>query len=212
MTKIEDVHHALETQHPKLVFLSGKTSTGKTTLSTALKQKYNCAIIELDEVVRKLECPEGLNRFIEAYQKRDDIAFTNSFVEAVQQKIRSALDNHSFVVIEGAIVNTETLNEIISEWRDTFLFIYLDIKNIDLYVQRLTSRFVLSAQDNGNGLPDTFWQKFSSEILASYYENRQLTHAIESAIKSYATDSFQASEARLANFSSEFNHILKVEV
>ena len=190
MSNIDSVYRELDRAHPKLVFLNGKTSTGKTTLSNALQEKYNCAVIELDEVVYKLDCPDGKNRFIEAYQNRTDVEFTTSFVEAVRQEVRDALMNHDFAIIEGAIVNIETLNEIISDWSDSFLFIYLDIKNIDVYIQRLTNRFILSSQDDGNGLPSLFWDKFSPEILASYYENRVVDPAIEDEIMSYETDSF----------------------
>jgi adenylate kinase family enzyme len=212
MSSIDSVYLELDSSHPKLVFLNGKTSTGKTTLSSELQARYDCAVVELDEVVYKLECPEGKNRFIEAYQMRDDAVFTNSFVESVRSEIRDALRNHDFVIIEGAIVNIETLKEIINEWSDSFLFIYLDIKNIDVYIRRLTSRFVLSTKDDGNGLPSLFWDKFSAEILEDYYNKREMTPAIDAAIKDYAVDSIKASEVRLASFSSKFDHILTVEV
>lgn len=212
MNDIDPVYREIGSRHPKVVFLNGKTSTGKTTLSNALKDRYNCAVIELDEVVYKLDCPDGKNRFIEAYQKRDDQDFTRSFVQAVQHEISSALSSHDFAIIEGAIVNIETLKEIIGEWSNSFLFIYLDIKNIDVYIQRLTNRFVLSSQDDGNGLPSLFWDKFTPEILRTYYENREITPEIATAIKDYAVDSIKASEQRLAKFSTEFSHILKVEV
>lgn len=212
MNDINPVYQEIDSEHPKVVFLNGKTSTGKTTLSNALKDKYNCAVIELDEVVYKLDCPIGKNRFIEAYQKRDDQDFTRSFVQAVQQEISDALDSHDFAIIEGAIVNIETLKEIIGEWSNSFLFIYLDIKNIDVYIQRLRNRFILSSQDDGNGLPSLFWDKFNPEILRAYYENHEVTPEIAAAIKDYAVDSIKASEQRLAKFSTEFSHILKVEV
>jgi adenylate kinase family enzyme len=161
MSDIDSVYREIDNVHPKLVFLNGKTSTGKTTLSNALQDKYECAVIELDEVVNMLDCPPGKNRFVEAYQKRDDAKFTRSCVEAVRSEIRSALDSYDFAIIEGAIVNIETLNEIISEWSNSFLFIYLDPKNIDVYTERLTSRFVRSTPDHRSGLPELFWDKFN---------------------------------------------------
>lgn len=212
MSDIHSVYREIDSGHPKVVFLNGKTSTGKTTLSNALKDRYNCAVIELDEVVYKLDCPFGKNRFIEAYQKRDDQDFTRSFVQAVQQEISGALDTHDFAIIEGAIVNIETLKEVIGEWSNSFLFIYLDIKNIDVYIQRLRNRFILSSQDDGNGLPSLFWDKFTPEILRAYYKNREVTPVIEAAIKDYAIDSVKASEQRLARFSTEFGRLLKIEV
>lgn len=212
MNDINSVFGELDDKRPKLVFLNGKTSTGKTTLSNKLKERYNCAVIELDEVIYGLASPEGTNRFLEAYQKRDHLKYVNSFVDAVRSRIRTELKSHDFVVIEGAIVRSETLQEIIDEWSDSFLFIYLDIKNIDAYVRNLEGRFIATTQDDGNGLPGLFWDKFKPELLQQYYVDRQITPEIEKAIKNYATDSMKESEIRLAKFSSKFDHILKVEV
>lgn len=212
MNDINTVFSELDVKRPKLVFLNGKTSTGKTTLSNKLKERYNCAVIELDEVIYGLDSPEGTNRFLEAYQKRDHLEYVKSFVDAVQARIRAELGSHDFVIIEGAIVRSETLQEIIDEWSDSFLFIYLDIKNIDAYVRNLKGRFIATTQDDGNGLPSLFWDKFKPELLQQYYADRQITPEVEEAINSYATDSMKESEARLAKFSSKFDHILKVEV
>lgn len=212
MNDINAVFRELDDKHPKLLFLNGKTSTGKTTLSNKLKARYNCAVIELDEVIYGLNSPEGTNRFIEAYQKRDHPEYIKSFVEAARTRIHTELESHDFAIIEGAIVRSETLQEIIAEWNDSFMFIYLDIKITDAYVRNLTSRFVATSQDDGNGLPSLFWEKFKPELLQQYYDDRQITPNIEDAIRSYATDSMKESEVRLAKFSSKFDHILKVEV
>lgn len=202
----------LDDKRPKLVFLSGKTSTGKTTLSNKLKDRYNCAVIELDAVIRGLDSPQGINKFLEAYQRRDHPGYVRNFVDAVQGRIRKELESHNFVIIEGAIVNSKTLQEIIDEWSDSFLFIYLDIKNIDVYVRNLKSRFIATSQGDGNGLPVSFWRKFKPKLLRQYYVDRQITPEIRRVIKSYALDSMDESAIRLAKFSSKFDHILKIEV
>ncbi len=212
MNDINAVFRELDDKHPKLVFLNGKTSTGKTTLSNKLKDRYNCAVIELDEVIYGLNSPDGTNRFLEAYQKRDHPEYVKSFVDAVRARIRLELESHDFVIIEGAIVRSETLREIIDEWNDSFMFIYLDIRDTDAYVRNLTNRFVATSQDDGNGLPSLFWDKFKPELLQQYYANRRITPEVEDAIRSYATDSMKESEVRLAKFSSKFDHILKVGV
>ncbi len=212
MKDINSVFRELNDRRPKLVFLNGKTSTGKTTLSKKIKDRYNCAIIELDDVIYGLDSPEGTNRFLDAYQKRDNPEYVQSFVDAVQARICAELVSHDFVIIEGAIVRSETLQEIIKEWSGSFLFIYLDIKNIDAYVRNLKGRFIVTTQDDGNGLPVLFWDKFKKELLQQYYIDRQITPEIETAIKSYATDSMKESKIRLAKFSSKFDHILKIEV
>ena len=212
MNDIDSLFSELDNKRPKLVFLNGKTSTGKTTLSNKLKDRYNCAVIELDEVVYGLDSPEGTNRFLEAYQKRDHLEFVKSFVETVRARIRIELESHDFVIIEGAIVRSETLQEIIADWADSFTFIYLDIKNLNVYTRNLTNRFTASTPDDGNGLPGLFWDKFKPEVLRQYYIDRQITPAVEDAIKSYAADSMKESEVRLAKFTSKFDHILKVEV
>ncbi|MDQ5886594.1 MAG: hypothetical protein QG593_542 [Patescibacteria group bacterium] len=212
MSNIDLVFKELDKRHPKLVFLNGKTSTGKTTLSNTLRSKYDCAVIELDEVIYGLESPAGMNRFLEAYQKRDHLDYVDNFVAAVKARIGEALKNHSFVIIEGAIVQSETLLEIIDDWKDSFMFIYLDIKNISVYAERLTNRFKLSNENDRNGLPNLFWDKFNPNILTQYYSDREITPTVKDAIYAYATDSIRESEVRLINFSSKFDHILKIEV
>ncbi len=212
MNDLSSLAKELNRSSPKLVFLSGKTSTGKTTIANILKVKYSCAVIELDAVVAQLESPSGTNKYLEAYTKRESAAFLEDFVSAVKQRIERNLKSHPFVIIEGAIAVSETLKEIIDEWKNEFLFIYLDIKHRDVYIDRLTSRFVNSSQDNGNGLPGLFWEEFSPEILQQYYRDRKITTAIADAIERYAIASIKASEARLEMFAKEFEHIVKVEV
>lgn len=212
MSSIESVYREIETTKPKLVFLNGKTSTGKTTLSNALREKYSCSVIELDTIVDSLKADPGVNKYIEAYQKRDDLEFTICFVNTVKQKIQNHINDHSFVLIEGAVANNDTLSEIINDWASSFLFIYLDIKNIEVYIKRLTKRFKGSSEANRNSLPVLFYEKFKAEDLKKYYKDRIITPAIEGAIKAYAIDSMKVSQSRLDAFSSQFNHILKVEV
>lgn len=212
MYDIDQVCQEIDKFKPKLVALNGKTSTGKTTLSNALQKKYNCAVIELDTIIDELEGPAGANKYVEAYLKRDYIDFVNRFVESAQKKIGEALQSHAFVIIEGALANNETFQELISGWVDSFLFIYMEIKNIDEYVQRLTNRFEASSPDNRNSLPYLFWNKFTPEILGHYYTTREITPEVENAIKAYAIDSMKESDARLNRFTNQFEHIVKVEV
>lgn len=209
---MELVYKKIEKNKPKIVFLNGKTCTGKTTLSRAMRQKYGCATIELDSVVAGIEGPRGKNPYVEAYKNRDDLEFTNRFIDTVHKKIIDSLEKYNFVIIDGAIVNTDTLLEIIGERVNSYLLIYLDIKNIEEYTKRLKSRFESSSPGNRNGLPSLFWDKFKPELLEQYYADRRLTESVDAAIRSYASDSTKESEGRLAKLSSRLDHILKVEI
>lgn len=212
MSNQTHIDEVLEQKCPKLIFLAGKTSTGKTTLSKSLEKKYGYTVIELDNVIRGLNVPDGANGFIEAYLNRDYEDFTSSFVIAVKNQIEESLASQLGVIIEGALSNVETLKEIVAPWSESFLIIFLHPSNIESYKERLLSRFVLSSQDDGNGLPGSFWEKFTTEQLERYYVDRLITPDIEDVVTEFALESVKTSEARFAKLSNGFDQMLKIEV
>ncbi len=208
-SKIDEV---IKQKRPKLIFLTGRTSTGKTTLSKSLQKKHEYAVIELDDVINGLDAPEHVVKYVEVYLNREVQDLVHAFVSAVKQQITESLTNHPAVIIEGALTNIDTLKEIITPWSDSFLLVYLHPKNIDAYKERLLSRFALSNKDNDNRLPAHFWEKLSSEQVEKYYQDRVVTPEIEKAIAQCAKESAEVSDARLAKFSATFKDVLKIEV
>lgn len=103
----------IQSEHDRVIYISGRTCTGKSTLSRAIRDALDFAAIDLDEVVHGLPKVEGKNNFVEVYLKRDDIATIAEFVARTQANISSSLENHAGVIFEGAIATNETLSEVI---------------------------------------------------------------------------------------------------
>ena len=82
---IEVAYRLVTKQQPHLVYVSGKTSTGKSTFAKRLAEEFNYAIIELDQIVLKAveqrfgEASEK-SAFIEVYRNRDEREWIDAFV------------------------------------------------------------------------------------------------------------------------------------
>jgi adenylate kinase family enzyme len=212
MNNFEPAYEEIEKNHPKLIYLSGKTSTGKTTLANSLQDKYKVAVIELDQIIHDIKAQRAIDKFIAIYRHRDEVELIELFVDRVKQEINKALRNHTLVVFEGAIANSETLYEIVQEWLDDFLFIYLEPTDLEQYRARLLSRFMLATHNDRSGLPSGLWEGFRSEELEEFFSSRQITPELNNVITAYAKESMQESQARLKMFQSAFKDILVLEV
>lgn len=196
----------------EVIYISGKTSTGKSTLSHKIANEHSYAIIELDEVIYSLKSKPNHNRFIESYIERDNTILLNEFVNTVVDLIESALKYSPGVAVEGAIANIQTFHEIFGTFKEQLSFVYIHPKNIDEYIRRLTLRFAGSELKNGNGLPGKFWNKMTSDSLNQYYKDRIITPKIHAAIESYAKESINESKERLKAFKHAFPKLHVIEI
>jgi len=212
MNNFDLAYEEIEKNHPRLVYLSGKTSTGKTTLANSLKDKFDVAIIELDQIIHGIEFPGEINKFIAIYRQRDEVALIELFISRVKREINEALKSHSSVLFEGAIANSETLYEIVQEWLDDFLFIYLTPASLESYVERLTNRLMLATANHNSGLPPSFWKQFTDRQLETFYSSRDVTPELNAGITAYAEESMYESKDRLKMFTERFEGILVLEV
>ncbi|HVX24358.1 MAG TPA: zeta toxin family protein [Candidatus Saccharimonadales bacterium] len=212
MSTFDVVYRIIERDHPRLIYISGKTSTGKTTLANSLQGKYHTAIIELDKIILGIEAPKEINKFVAIYRNRDQVKLIELFVARVKQAVQEALKTHKSVIFEGAIANTKTLQKIVDAYPNDFLFIYLTPVSLEAYTERLTSRFVLATPHHNSGLPPSFWALFNEKELANFYTTRNITPEIHTHIITYAKASMEESEARLAMFKEAFHDILVLTV
>ena len=196
----------------KIVYICGKTSTGKSTLSNLIAEKYSYEVIELDEVIYTLDARPGINPFIETYIERREMHLIHEFIDKVKKIIDEALKNNKGVVIEGAIANLTTFNELFSRFLNDLTFIYLHPVNLSEYTRRLKQRFDSSAPTNRNGLPGKFWAKFSDSDLSKYYKDGVATDAINQSINSYAIESMEESKRRLEMFQLQFPNVHVIEI
>lgn len=197
---------------PKLVYISGKACTGKTTLAKSLQDTFGAAIIELDEIVRKIDTPNGTNRFEEIYKGAAETPTIQKFTDQTTKELFTALATHPMVVFEGAIANSQTLSAITQAWSKDFLFIYLHPVHLDAYANQLTERLMQSSANSDAGLPRSFWSLLSNEERKTFHSAKLLTDEIKTAIATYAKQSAHNSVSRLALFAKDFNDIIVVKV
>lgn len=212
MDPFTPAYQAIDERHPKVIYISGKSSTGKTTLANGLRERYGSAVIQLDLLVLEVPTTKDINKFVEIYRLRDDLELIGRFTDLVHDKIHEALKTHPSVVLDGAIATNETLRETIGDWADDFLFIYLSPTSTAAYVERLKDRFVLATRDHNSGLPRDFWKHFTESQLEEYYTTKEITSELLAAITSYAIESMTESSERLQMFSKTFDDILVLEI
>ena len=211
MNKYNRIYDKIDATNPKIIYLSGKTCTGKTTLANFLRDKYGSAIIELDEIISEIDAPEGIDKFVEIYRNRGEVELIHLFTTRVKEEINKALKTHPSVIFEGSIANNKTLLEIVQDWTDQFLFIYLSPINLDVYNQQLKNRLKLANRNNNAGLPSMFWKKFTTEQLEEFYTSRDGKSDVDAGITNFAKESMRESEIRQKMFAEVFADILVVE-
>lgn len=207
MNRIELLVKKIQSEHERLVYVSGRTCTGKSTLSRAIRDGLDFAAIDLDQVVYSLPEEEGKNRFEEVYLKRDDVDMINEFVDRTQAAIDESLKSHAGVIFEGAIATNETLKQVIGDHKD-FLFVYLLPVSLDKYLERILKRFSLEI----HGLPDRLWEIVSRDQHREYLDNQKMTPELKASLTRFAEVSMHGAKTRLEMFQKEFDDIYIIEI
>lgn len=211
MVNIEKVFQRIESRSPDLIFLTGKTSTGKSTFSRRLCAELSYVVIELDEVVVKevISKNDDINPgdvFVQVYRGVERKDLIHQFVSAVKSEIQK--HKNKKIIIEGAIANNDILEAIFDDVLFDFLFFHPE--DISLYTQMLTKRFLKGAHDGTSGLPKSFWKMINSRSLQEYKETRVLTKELEQVLSDFAHISAKESEKRFLYFQEKYPDILKV--
>ncbi|MBP9738392.1 hypothetical protein KBD20_01760 [Candidatus Saccharibacteria bacterium] len=207
MNSTAELVKKIQSEHERLVYISGRTCTGKSTLSRAIRDALDFSPIDLDQVVFSLSEVPGKNRFEEVYLKREDMAMINDFVMRTQNEINENLKSHPGVIFEGAIATNETLKQVIGD-RKGFLFVYLLPVNLDVYRERICKRFALER----HGLPDRLWEIVSKEQHRKYLDDHKMTQDLDAGLSRFAQVSMQGAKTRLDMFRESFKDIFVIEV
>lgn len=213
---IDQVYTIVKEDKPQILYISGKTSTGKSTLAKKLSQDFGYQIIELDEivysaVVKPINLLRPEEAFLEVYRHRNKLDWIKLFLNATNDLIAKYLGASQPIIIEGAIANPITLNELFSNYKQ-LTFVYIHPKDIDKYIANLTNRFIATNQKDLAGLPHAFWKLIDPLEFEQFCDTRELTQNIQNSIKQYATSSQKESLERLESFKSYFSNIVLVEI
>ena len=211
----DEILEIIKNKKPKLVYISGKTSTGKSTFSKNLKDLYGYSIVDLGEVVFKsvieVFSSDPSETFITVYRDTEPKEYVDTFIKATRDAILSKL-NFSPVVVEGAIAKSRIINEIFSGELENFMFIYFHPLNHDKYAQRIKQRFIDGAENNTTDLPKLFWFFIDQSDLEKFIKTKILSKELNGAIDQYADISMEESKERLKHFQKNFSEINIIEI
>lgn len=213
--KIEEVFKDIQNNKPKVVYVSGKTCTGKTTFTNELV-RLGYATIELDQivisaVVEKFNVSQTHEAFITAYRDQGPQEQVEAFIIATRKEIEAKLTS-SPIVIEGAIAQSRILEEIFTGDLEDFYFAYLHPVNFEIYKDRIQQRFIAGAATNSSGLPKSFWNLINPADLEEFKKTLTINENIEKAIHEYTTSSTEESKVRLVHFKESFPNLHVVEI
>ncbi len=211
---IDEIYQDIAEQMSPVIYLSGKTSTGKSTFGRKLRDELGYQVIELEaillEIVKKNELDEQTT-FRKVLYDAGEFEAKALFFNATDRIIGDALANGRPVVIEGAVANVETLQRILQP-APKLLFLYFHPTSTEVYTRNLTKRFMESSEESYGGLPLKFWQLIDDVEFKTFCRTRELTENLNASIKQYALNSQKESLIRLEEFRQKFENIIVVEV
>ncbi|MBL8159011.1 AAA family ATPase [Candidatus Saccharibacteria bacterium] len=213
---IDEAYHLVQQKRPQLIHISGKTCTGKSTFASKLAEASGYEIIELDQVVNEhVIKPMGIRdhktAFVEIYKDDTNRKLIDAFLTATRKLIEAKHTTGQPLIIDGAVANTTTLQALFAGYTD-FLFLYFHPVHLDAYERNITSRFIQTTEDYHAGLPKRLWELVDKAEFISFCSSRELSPALESSIRQYATSSAAESKKRLTSFEAAFSDIVVAEL
>lgn len=214
MTK-ETALEQIKTNASRLIYLCGKTSTGKTTLAKQIVDDFGYSLIELDDIImHSVIAPLGIKNasdaFGAAYRGLGSPEYTVTFIAATKCAIADAV-TASPVIVEGSIAKASIIKEIFSGDLTDFVFLYLHPTDAEAYRARIRKRFIGGARNGTSGLPKPFWSLIDPKDLETFISTGELNTPLEECIRHYADLSIAESRERLAEFQKEFPNITIIE-
>lgn len=207
---VEEIYKDIATQKPPIIYVSGKTSTGKSTFGRRLRDHLGYQVIELEAVLLEIVKKHGFDEqttFRKVLYDAGEFEAKTLFTNATDHIISDALANNRPVVIEGAVANVETLQRILRPTPKLF-FLYFHPNDIEIYIRNLTKRFMESGEESYGGLPLKFWQHVDDAEFKNFCKTRELTKGLKESIRQYALASQKESFVRLAEFREKFKTIV----
>jgi hypothetical protein len=210
----DEIYQDIAEEKTPIIYLSGKTSTGKSTFGRKLRDELGYQVVELEAVLLEIVKKYGFDEqstFRKVLYDSDEFEAKDLFFAATDHIITSALTSNRPVVIEGAVANVETLQRILQP-APKLTFLYFHPTNIEIYIRNLTKRFMESNEESYGGLPLKFWQLIDDAEFKTFCKTRELTESLEESIRRYAHSSQKESLTRLEVFRQKFENVIVVEI
>ena len=198
-----------------LIYIGGKTATGKTTLAIKLSNELGFSCVSLDaivkkEIVEKFQVVDVSEAYIAAYRDEETTEWRDTFIAHSRHVIESQIDTG--IILEGAIASPSTLQAIISGYETAFLFYYLHPLDLDKYYDQIRQRFLNGAATGKSGLPKDFWRLLPDGALADFEATLKISPSIEAVIHRFAEKSQSESAKRLDMMKNTFADIRVIDL
>lgn len=211
---VDETYEDIAKQKSPVIYLSGKTSTGKSTFGRKLRDELGYEVIELEAILLEIVKKNGFDEqttFRAVLYDMEESEPKTLFLDATNRIITDALASNRHVVIEGAVANVETLRRILQS-ATNLLFLYFHPSDIEIYIRNLTKRFMESDERSYGGLPLKFWRHVDDTEFTAFCKTRKLTDNLKASIRQYALGSQKESLIRLEEFQQEFGSVIRVEI
>lgn len=211
---VDEIYKDIAKQKPLVIYVSGKTSTGKSTFGRRLRNQLSYQVIELEAVLLGIVETHGFDEqttFRKVLYDPGEFEAKTLFFNATDRIISEALASNYPVIIEGAVANVDTLERILRP-APNLLFLCFHPKDIEIYIRNLTKRFMESSKESYGGLPLKFWKLIDDEEFKNICKTRELTESLRASIRKYALISQNESLTRLAEFRQKFKNIIVAEI
>ena len=199
---------------PEIIYISGKTSTGKSTFARQLHDKLGYDTVGLEEVLLGVCKANHLNEnatFHKVFYEDAPCEEKELYLATTDEIIKRHLQSSNRLVIEGAVSNTGMLGRVLRP-AGSLPVAYFHPEDLGPYIRNLTNRFMQANKVSRGGLPSKFWQHIDENEFKTFCKNRQLTEGLENSIRHYARESQQASFARLRKLQQLFSDITVVSI
>jgi 2-phosphoglycerate kinase len=202
----------LKLSKPKIILLSGRTCTGKTTMAKELSSELKMEILNLDDfinenVIKKFDLPTNINNsviYTKIYSNEDDNIYHQAFIEAFKNFL---LENDRPTIIDGSIHNPK----IISLFENDFEIIFLHPVDLKSYANRVIKRFEQGVCNGTSGLTERFWDYVSQKQIDDYCVTKNMTKEIVESIKNFSIEIQKKSLERINKIAS-FSKINVLEI
>ncbi|MAG12778.1 hypothetical protein CL630_03130 [bacterium] len=213
---LEGVYKKIKNTKPQIVYISGKTSTGKTTFAHQLVEDLGYVSISFDQIVQKnvvekFGVDDVPKAYVVAYRFGEPSEWREAFITGAQQELRKAILRGN-VVVEGSMANPHTLKSIFSDTLSDFEFIYIHPTPIEKYTSRIYKRFIGGVRKGTSGLPKDFWPMLPNGELEKFKKTGEMTNDIENSIKEFSKKSQTESSERLRVLQEVFSDITVVDL
>src|SRR5688572_3357951 len=123
---VDEIYQDIVKQKPPVIYVSGKTSTGKSTFGRKLRDQLGYQAIELEAVLLEIVKEHGFDEqttFRKVLYDSGEFEAKALFSNTTDRIISNALTENRPLVIEGAVANVDTLQRILRP-ASNLLFLY----------------------------------------------------------------------------------------